>query len=233
MFFQERPRERCLRHGPACLSLRECIALILNSGPPGVGSLGLASRILGRPGEGLDPEEEVRAFFTAMESTGTAPLAGIPGLGDAGRARLLAAFELGRRNAGMRLPPRKGRSAGLAGDPRRAALSKIPPALRSGSHEWLGFVPLHRGGAIGEFCLVERGTRTHVNVDPAELFARVLALRPHGFYLFHNHPSGSPEPSGCDLELTRKVDQVARALGLKLHGHGIVTAQLESWVNSH
>src|SRR6476620_10690599 len=61
--YLERPRERCLDSGPSCLSLRECIAVILCSGPPGIGSLGIASRILERPGSGLGTSLEERAFF--------------------------------------------------------------------------------------------------------------------------------------------------------------------------
>src|SRR3954465_3283717 len=89
----ERPRERCLSHGASCLSLRECLALILGSGPPGSGALGLAGRILELPGTGLDAEESERAFFTALESS-AAPHWDVDaaGLGPAGLARLMAAF---------------------------------------------------------------------------------------------------------------------------------------------
>ena len=50
----ERPRERCLEKGARSLSIRECLALILNSGPKGKGSLGLSLEILDRPGTGMD-----------------------------------------------------------------------------------------------------------------------------------------------------------------------------------
>src|SRR4051812_5909277 len=96
---QERPRERCLEKGADCLSLRECLALVLGSGPRSVGCLGLSSRVLGRAGEGLSEDEQERAFFTAMEVAPRAHLEPIAGLGEAGRARLMAAFELGRRYA--------------------------------------------------------------------------------------------------------------------------------------
>jgi DNA repair protein RadC len=69
--------------------------------------------------------------------------------------------------------------------------------------------------------------RTHVNVEPSELFARVLALRPRGFFLFHNHPSGTLSASGPDLHLTQRVKSTAQQLGLDFLGHWIVTAQGE------
>ena len=83
---------------------------------------------------------------------------------------------------------------------------------------------------FGAFLHVERGVRTHVNVDPAELFARILALRPEGFFLFHNHPSGNPAPSETDQLLTIKVMRLSQQLGLRLLGHGVVSSREERWV---
>jgi DNA repair protein RadC len=227
----ERPRERCLQHGARCLSLRECLAVLFGSGPPGRGALGLASDVLERPGSGFEDEEAERALFTALEISPLAHLEGIRGLGEAHRARLLAAFELGRRYADhrdrlRRPPPSRARRQAMP----EAAIDRVPPELRAESREWLGFVPLHRGGELGGLLVVERGVRTHVNVDPAELFARVLALRPQAFYLFHNHPSGDLTPSPADEDLTRRVAQVARQLGVRLLGHAIVSPRGDRWV---
>jgi DNA repair protein RadC len=232
----ERPRERCLHRGANALSLRECLALLLGSGPRGVGCLGLADALVQLPGAGLDALEEERAFFTAMEVSAPAHLAGVPGLGPAARARLLAAMELARRYSALRSTLTRA-DAGLE-QPRvstlslaRLALREISPELRQEPQEWLGFVPLHRSGLMGRFCLVERGVRTHVNVDPAELFARVLALRPRGFFLFHNHPSGICTPSEPDRVLTERAANLAADLGLRLYGHWIVGPEREHWLN--
>jgi DNA repair protein RadC len=227
----ERPRERCLHLGAYGLSTRELLAVLLGSGPPGVGALGLAGRVLERPGEGLAAPEAERALFTALEAAGDAHLREIAGLGAAGRARLLAAFELGRRYAVHRERRARPRPpADRMVDLPERALDRIPPSRRAEAVEWLGFVPVHRSGELGQFCLVERGTRTHVNIDPAELFARVLALRPRAFYLFHNHPSGQLRPSLEDVELTRRVERLARPLGLALLGHAVVGTHGERWV---
>jgi DNA repair protein RadC len=229
----ERPRERCLLHGPGCLSLRECLALLLGSGPPGLGSAGLARAILDIPGPMPDAQAEA-ALFTALEVSGPAHLQSVRGLGRAGRARLLVAFELGRRYA---LHVQRSGRPGCghrpsARRPERAALARVPPELRAAAQEWLAFVPVLRGGAVGELCLVQRGVRTHVNVDPAELFARVLALRPAGFYLFHNHPSGDLTASAPDLELTRRVADAARPFGIALLGHWVVSRASERLIEA-
>jgi DNA repair protein RadC len=243
----ELPRERCLIHGPRTLSLRECVALVLGTvtlpedpaedAAEGSGrlpgGLRLASRLLERPGAGLSEAETQRAFFQAMEISGEAHLAGIPGLGSAGRARLLAAFELGRRYAVHREARLGGRSrapGALRASVIDRAAARIPAQKRLEAREWLGFVPLHAGQRLGDYCEVERGVRTHVNTDPVELFARVLALRPVAFFLFHNHPSGDPRPSEPDRELTRRVADLGSRLGVRLAGHAIVTSREEHWI---
>jgi DNA repair protein RadC len=235
----ERPRERCLERGARCLSLRELLALLIHTGPPGIGALGLAALFLDRPGAGLGEREQERALFTALESSSDGDdrggLSDIRGLGPAARARVLAAFELGRRYAHhretvrgkSRLNEPMVRGSRLFG----AAAARISPEFRQEPREWLGFVPLYRSGELGELCLVERGVRTHINIEPAELFARILALRPQSFFLFHNHPSGNLTPSLSDRELTENVAALARTLGMRLLGHAVVTSAGETWID--
>ena len=228
----EQPRERCLRSGPSALSLRECLALIMGSGPPQIGCLGLASQILEKPGAGLDPREEERAFFVAMESSGMAHLSEILGIGPATQTKILAAFEVGRRYAIYRTEKVEFRKIRSATTLATNALSKLPSQNRTEPKEWLGFIPIYRNGELGEFCKVENGVRTHVNTEPAELFARVLALRPRGLCLFHNHPSGVVIPSEQDRILTRKIAEISQQLDLFLLGHWIVSPQDEFWLSS-
>ncbi|HAR43225.1 MAG TPA: hypothetical protein DCS07_11455 [Bdellovibrionales bacterium] len=230
----ERPRERCLESGPGHLSFRECLAVILGTGPQKHGCLGLSEIILSQPGKGFSTAEQERAFFTAMEAGG-GNLSSIEGLGPAGRARLLASFEMARRYAAFRI--KKTPKLTLIGTEysyppplSTLALDKIGDFLRSSAFEWLGFVPLHRTGELGDFCLVEKGARTHVNTDPVELFARVLAVRPKGFFLFHNHPSGDTTPSTHDRSLTQETSRLGREFGIRLLGHWIVAYDSQAFL---
>lgn len=216
-------RARVLYRNP---SLRECLSLLLEEKAAGV--------VLERAFSNLPEPECERAFFNLIESSAGAPLlADVPGLGAASLARAQAAFELARRYAAHREARlRIGRKRELFDPPPGLqALGRIPDELRSECREWLGFVPFYREYRAGQLCLVERGARTHVNVDPGELFSRILALRPEGFFLFHNHPSGDLTPSPADLDLTRRIDRVSRQLGLRLLGHGIVSPSGETWID--
>ena len=220
----ERPRERCLREGAMHLSLRECIAVLLGTGPRGKGCMGVAQELLDRAGRHLSPESQQQAFFSAIELGGAAFFKECSGIGDASLARLLVAFEIGRRYANYR------NTSQNPSNKKISLFQRIPNHLRTTPSEWLGFIPLYGNQRAGDFILVENGTRTHVNVEPTELFAQILLTRPRGFYLFHNHPSGSLLASEADRELTRNVHRVAQALGMTLMGHWIITASSESLV---
>ena len=219
----ERPRERCLRLGAHTLSLRECLAVILGTGPPGKGCLGLAEGILAGIADHGGASEH--GFFTALELGDWTQARNLAGLGDAGLARLMAAFEIARRYAHFKasrrhLPTSR---AGVA----QQALRRVGTDLRCSSKEWLGFVAVDARAGVSELYLVEFGGRTYVHCDLGELFARILPLRGNGFYLFHNHPSGHCEPSREDIELTDSIYLLGKQLGCPLLGHWIVGAEAE------
>jgi len=51
------------------------------------------------------------------------------------------------------------------------------------------------------------------------IFAAGLRHGAEGLVIAHNHPSGNPEPSRADIEATRRLAEVAAALGIRLHDH--------------
>lgn len=72
----------------------------------------------------------------------------------------------------------------------------------------------------------ERASQGSVNsapLYPREVIARALALKASSLILVHNHPSGSSEPSGPDISLTRELRELGRGMGVFLQDHIIVT----------
>jgi DNA repair protein RadC len=67
-----------------------------------------------------------------------------------------------------------------------------------------------------------KGTVDHVPVYPREVAKRALELNASAIILVHNHPSGDPTPSPADIDMTRQVDNAAKAVGLVLHDHVII-----------
>ena len=71
------------------------------------------------------------------------------------------------------------------------------------------------------------GTVDHVPVYPREVVKRALELNASAIILVHNHPSGDPTPSQADIEMTKKIDDIAFALGISVHDHLIIGKSAE------
>lgn len=66
------------------------------------------------------------------------------------------------------------------------------------------------------------GSVDHAPVYPREVIRRALELSASALILVHNHPSGDPEPSRADIEMTRQIIDGARVFGLQVHDHLVV-----------
>ena len=70
--------------------------------------------------------------------------------------------------------------------------------------------------------LMGDGTVDHAPVYPREIMRRALELNASACCLVHNHPTGNADPSSADIEMTRKVVDAGRALGIVVHDHFLV-----------
>jgi len=70
--------------------------------------------------------------------------------------------------------------------------------------------------------LQQVGTVDHTPVYPREIVKRALELSATAIILVHNHPSGDPTPSRADIQMTRKIVEIATSLGIAVHDHIIV-----------
>ena len=71
----------------------------------------------------------------------------------------------------------------------------------------------------------QSGTIDHTPVYVREIIKRALQLGATALVLVHNHPSGDPQPSRPDIEMTKQIVDAARPLGVTIHDHIIVGRQ--------
>ncbi|MBM3618646.1 MAG: JAB domain-containing protein [Alphaproteobacteria bacterium] len=69
----------------------------------------------------------------------------------------------------------------------------------------------------------QQGTIDHTPVYVREVVKRALELGAASLILMHNHPSGDHTPSRADIDITQQVADAARAVGIKIHDHIIVS----------
>lgn len=79
----------------------------------------------------------------------------------------------------------------------------------------------HKHALIADEVL-QKGTIDHTPVYPREVVKRALELGASAIILAHNHPSGDPTPSQADIDMTKKVIEAAKAVGIAVHDHLII-----------
>ena len=60
-------------------------------------------------------------------------------------------------------------------------------------------------------------------VHPREVFEPAVRNLAAQVILAHNHPSGDPEPSEDDLEITKRLVEAGKILGIEIVDHIIMT----------
>ena len=84
---------------------------------------------------------------------------------------------------------------------------------------------LNTAHKITGYSEISRGGLSETTVDPKILFRNALLSNASAFIIVHNHPSGNLTPSLSDIEMTKRVNDGANALGLTFLDHLIVTSE--------
>ncbi len=69
------------------------------------------------------------------------------------------------------------------------------------------------------------GSLDEAAIHPREVIRRAMDLGAAALILVHNHPSGSPEPSRADIQMTNRIAEAGRLLGITVHDHVIIGRQ--------
>jgi DNA repair protein RadC len=66
------------------------------------------------------------------------------------------------------------------------------------------------------------GSIDEAAIHPREVIRRAMDVGASALILVHNHPSGNAEPSRADIQITQKIAEAGRLLGITVHDHIIV-----------
>lgn len=66
------------------------------------------------------------------------------------------------------------------------------------------------------------GSSSSSILGPKEVFSRAIKLNAAAFLLAHNHPSGIPEPSKDDIQITKRLISIGDLLNIQLLDHIII-----------
>jgi len=142
-----------------------------------------------------------------------AELRKLPGIGPAGAAKIAAALELGRRLATE--PASRGDRIRGPGD----VFRRLGPLLRDRRQEEFWVLYLDSQNRVLSERRITVGLLNSSLVHPREVFAPAIARAAASLILAHNHPSGDPDPSPEDLDVTVQMVESGRLLGIPVRDH--------------
>lgn len=197
----ERPREKLQKYGAGKLSNSELLAILLRTGGKGVNVVELANNVLrkfgahGLPGASID---ELRGMF---------------GLGPAKACEIVACLELGKRLL-------KGKKAALLLAPGDAWHELKDIRDHKKEHFVIFYLDTRHQTIQRE--IISVGTLTANLVHPREVFEPAIQHCAAQILVAHNHPSGDTEPSTQDIEVTKRLVEAGKILGIEVVDHVIV-----------
>ncbi len=95
--------------------------------------------------------------------------------------------------------------------------------IRDKKQEYFVALLLDGGNRLLEKRVISIGTLTTSLVHPREVFAPAIKKRAAAIIVAHNHPSGDDTVSAADYEVTNRLKESGRLLGIILIDHLIIT----------
>jgi DNA repair protein RadC len=197
----DRPREKLEKYGPEKLTDAELLAILLRTGTKELNVVELSKKIIKKFGR----EKLAEASFLELKKTF--------GLGPAKAAEIMATFELSRRFL-------KDKKAELILSPKDIWESLRDVRDNKKEH----FVVFYLDARNQEICreIISVGILNANLVHPREVFEPAILKSAAQIIVAHNHPSGDPSPSGDDLEVTKRLMEAGKILGIEVSDHVIV-----------
>jgi DNA repair protein RadC len=202
----ERPEEKLFLYGAESLSNTELIALILRCGSKNENVLGLSSRVL-----------ETVDGLNGMLTAGIEDFLQINGIKKAKASRLIALCELTKRINSYR-----GTAEEIKITEPRIVANILMNEMQNLPQEVLKLIILNTKNVVISIKEVFKGSLNSSIVHPREIFSEALKKNAASIIICHNHPSGDPTPSKEDINITLRIKECGKIIGIELLDHVII-----------
>lgn len=200
------PDRRLFEFGWEALSELELLALLIGPGRPSRKAFRDAERILDLLGSARRLEE---ASYAELRHTG---------LDHKRILAVLAAIHLSRRMRQVALLP--GQSFHCSVE----IFRYFQPQFEGLKKECFWNVLLDGKNRIVRMVRISEGSLTSSLVHPREVFRSAIQEAAAGILFVHNHPSGDPTPSPEDIQITRRLVETGKIVGIRALDHVIIGA---------
>lgn len=201
----ERPREKIIKYGVENLTNVELIAVLLRSGSGKITAVDLAKKMLQDFGN-----------LNSLFSRSVNELKRYKGVGTAKAVTLAAVFELAKRISSESIEKR----LRISGP--KDVFNRYGPFLKDLKQEVFKVLLLSTSNDLMKDVEITKGTLNASLVHPREVFRCAILESAAAIILLHNHPSGNPQPSQEDIQITKQLLQASRIVEITIHDHIII-----------
>ena len=94
--------------------------------------------------------------------------------------------------------------------------------LKGADREYVLVLSLDTSGKLAAIEVAAIGALDKAIIEPREIFKHAILSNASGIVMVHSHPSGRCTPSREDIEITKRLEEAGRLLGVPLCDHVIV-----------
>lgn len=203
-----RPYEKVAQLGPEVLTDVELLAVLLRSGTQKCNALELARDLL------EDHRKETRLVHLYDYQMET--LLDVAGIGRVKATQILCLLEMCKR-----LIQNGEVNKECFTDPARVARYFVPE-FGARKEEHFVAILLDAKCKLLHYRTISKGSLTASIVHPREVYRYAISKSAYSMIALHNHPSGDPEPSTEDIQITKRLKDVGHMVGIPLVDHIIL-----------
>ena len=202
----ERPYEKLELYGEKVLSNSELLAIIIKNGTREKTAIDISNIILSKINNNLKELQDITL----------AEYLNIQGIGKVKAIQLKAVCELAKRMS------RPINDTKIRIKNTKDIANIFMDELRFEKREVVKLILLNMKNIIVKIIDISYGGTNSAQVNPKDIMAEAIKIGAPKILLVHNHPSGDPEPSFADFEITERIEKASKIMGIELIDHIVI-----------
>ncbi|MBO5348231.1 MAG: DNA repair protein RadC [Clostridia bacterium] len=202
----ERPYEKLEMYGEKMLSNSELLAIIIKNGTKEYTAIDISNKILNKINNNLRELQDI-----SLDD-----FKDIQGIGKVKAIQLKAICELAKRMS------RPINDAKIQIKNTKDIAGIFMDELRYEKREIVKLILLNTKNIIMKIIDISFGGTSSAFLEPKDILIEAIKIGAPKIIIVHNHPSGDSEPSLADFEITKRIEDASKIIGIELLDHIVI-----------
>lgn len=202
----ERPYEKLELYGEKMLSNSELLAIIIKNGTKEFTAIDISNRILNKINNNLRELQDI-----SLDD-----FRDIPGIGKVKAIQLRAICELAKRMS------RPINDSKIQIRTTKDIAEMFMDELRYEKREIVKLILLNTKNIVMKIIDISFGGTSSALLEPKDILIEAIKIGAPKIIIVHNHPSGDSEPSLADFEITKRIEDASKIMGIELLDHIVI-----------